>query len=288
MRSTTSPIFVRGLSRSGGTLMCTLLDAHKDIAFSYEFYHNLLEVDEDFDLLNLARRLRRSRHPRDEAPTREFGVFIARLDRSGLKVSDFVSFIRQVVDENLSLAKLEGRLRMIELCAEAKMRRVGKPNWGMKCNNRYDEYLSRWPKAHFINVLRDGRDVLASQLNTGSFNKTPAEVGRGWVQTHRVFDDLRQRTNVATHVVRYEALATDPEPELRNLCKFLDLDFDPQMLNHNSKDLTVFKTRHLSRDRVASAIDTKMIGRWKRDLSSAQLDEFMNVAGDAMHAYGYE
>ena len=39
------PIFIRGLSRSGGTLMVTLLDAHPDIAMSYELYPQMLEED---------------------------------------------------------------------------------------------------------------------------------------------------------------------------------------------------------------------------------------------------
>ncbi len=288
MTSTSSPIFVRGLSRSGGTLLCTLLDAHKDVAFSYELYPNLLEVDGELDLRALAQRLTRSWRPKNEAPSKGFATFVARIERGGLSYKDFSKLLHQFVDEGFSVATLEGRLRLIELCAEAKMHRLKKTRWGMKCNNRYDEYLSRWPKACFLNVLRDGRDVLASQLNTGSFNKTPAEVGQGWVQTHNAFEKLQARGDVCAHVVRYEALTTDPEPELRAMCKRLDLEFDPEMLRHSEKDLTVFKARHLSRDRVASAIDTKMIGRWKRDLSSSQLDEFMTVAGDAMQAYGYE
>lgn len=50
-----SPIFVRGYSRSGGTLMVTILDAHPDIAMSYELYPNLLisknGTDIELDLL---------------------------------------------------------------------------------------------------------------------------------------------------------------------------------------------------------------------------------------------
>jgi len=45
-------IFVRGLSRSGGTLMVTVLDAHPKVAMSYEIYEHLLAPsDEGHDKL---------------------------------------------------------------------------------------------------------------------------------------------------------------------------------------------------------------------------------------------
>ena len=40
------PTFVRGMSRSGGTLMATVIDAHPDVAMSYELYPQLLELDD--------------------------------------------------------------------------------------------------------------------------------------------------------------------------------------------------------------------------------------------------
>ena len=56
-----APIFVRGLSRSGGTLMVTILDAHPDLAMSYELYPSLLEPDGsgmDMNMRRLARGIK--------------------------------------------------------------------------------------------------------------------------------------------------------------------------------------------------------------------------------------
>ena len=49
-------IFVRGLSRSGGTLLATLLDSHKKISLSYYdirntidlFFHNVRQLSKQF------------------------------------------------------------------------------------------------------------------------------------------------------------------------------------------------------------------------------------------------
>ena len=125
------PIFVRGMSRSGGTLVVTLLDAHPDVAMSYELYPNVLR-----------RRVR-----------------------------DVANLIDAHLDERDSFADVEGRLRFIERCAMEKMQREGKKRWGLKCNNNYRQYLSLWPNAQFLNLLRDGRGVVASQRTTGAFTQ---------------------------------------------------------------------------------------------------------------------
>jgi len=40
-----TPILVRAMSRSGGTMLVTALDAHPDISMSYEFYPSLFEKE---------------------------------------------------------------------------------------------------------------------------------------------------------------------------------------------------------------------------------------------------
>lgn len=287
---TTRPIFVRGLSRSGGTLMCTLLDAHPDVSMSYELYPRLLEIDGGIDLAALASRFvrcRSNRAVRGIAPTQLFGTFVLRCARSGLAPSDFGDILGRFAADGGRLDTARGRLDLVGLCGAEKMRRDGKTRWGMKCNNAYEEYLERWPEAAFLCMQRDGRDVLASQLNTGDFRKTPAEVAQGWTQTQRRFERLVADPEVRAAFVRYEALTAAPEVELPRICAFLGLAFSDAMLDHTRSELTIFRSSHLSGSRVRSAIDTKMIGRWKRDLSPAQLEEFTQAAGDDLRRFGY-
>lgn len=291
MESIDNPIFVRGLSRSGGTLMCTLLDAHRDVAMSYELYPNLLETDADYDLAglpDLVRRSKRGSHLTKIMPTERFAIFINRCDRGGLKMDDVADLFQQLVDEGHHTSEAAGRYRMMELCGLSKMHKLGKARWGMKCNNAYDEYLSFWPNAGFLNMVRDGRDVLASQLNTGNFKNSPSQLGASWAKTHSVFNMLTKRDGVRARAVIYETLTTNPEPELREICKTVDLEFDPTMLAHAEQDLTVFKTHHLSHARITRPIDSTQIGRWRNDLTPRQVEEFTEAAGNSLKQYGYE
>ena len=270
--------------------MCTVLDAHPDISMSYELYPNLLELEEPVDLRSLAEKYRKCWMSRDiirVSPNRRFATFVLRCERSGLNVTDVARLLDRLADEGADLATLQGRLRLIEMCGLEKMHRDGKSRWGMKCNNAFEEYLERWPNACFLGMLRDGRDVLASQLNTGDFKKTPAEVAEGWVKTQRRFAALVENPNVHAYTVRYERLTQEPEAELRAVCNAIEVPFSETMLRHNESKLTIFKASHLSRDRVVRSIDTKMIGRWKRDLSAEQLEEFVQNAGEDLKRFGY-
>jgi hypothetical protein len=285
-----APIFVRGLSRSGGTLVVTLLDAHRDVAMSYELYPNLLEIEDDVDEAALALAMNAAdnlRAAQKRAPTERFGLFVVRCERGGLDNRAFAAALRTVLAEGLSLKRPAGRMRMIELCGVAKAERAGKSIWGMKVTGGYEHYLAAWANARFVNVLRDGRDVLASQINSTRSQRFPDQVAKAWLNTHERFARLVSERPRQAYVIRYEALAHQPEKELRALCAFLDLAWDDALLRHHEQDLTVFKASHISRERVASSIDTSKIGRWRNELRPDELAAFLEVAESGLRRFGY-
>lgn len=83
---------------------------------------------------------------------------------------------------------------------------------------------------HMIYLQRDGRAVLASQLR-----KYPEEAAREhaerWAQRIRDTDALAARFPGPVTHVRYEELATRPEPTLRALADAIGLAWDPAMLD---------------------------------------------------------
>jgi len=289
-----APIFIRGMSRSGGTLMVTVLDAHPDIAMSYELYPTLLEPSEsepERDLRDLATRIGRSGHDRIalKAPrSRGLRTFLARARRSGIGYLRFAELLGAHVDRGMGFTDLEGRMLFIESCCREKMQVIGKRRWGLKCNNRYEDYLRFWPDAHFLDMVRDGRDVLASQLNTGSFNNAPSAVAEAWVQTHRRFREFSDKPGVHARAVRYEDLVNAPEESLRSIMRFLGMSFDPRMLEFHKDDLTIFKSSHLSLEQISQPMNAKQVGRWRRDLNAEQLAAFEKTAGALMQELGYE
>ena len=59
------------------------------------------------------------------------------------------------------------------------------------------------------------------------------------------------------------------------------------MLDFYKKDLTIYKARHLSMDRISKPIDTSKIGRWKNELNESHLQQFYSSARDVMITMGY-
>lgn len=287
-----NPIFVRGYSRSGGTLLVTILDAHPDIAMSYELYPNLLESKDgpEPDLKSVANLLVKTgsiKSASRKIREKSLRTFILRCVRGGLDNLELAELMERHMGERLDFSSLEGRMRFIEKCCVKKMEKVGKSRWGLKCSNRYDEYLAVWPDAFFLNILRDGRDVLASQLHTGSFNKTPEEIGLGWTNTFLKFQALLNRQGVKARQISYEKLVTDPHGEVSRMCGFLNAPFCESMLDFSKKDLTIFSASHLSMDRITKPIDTSRIGRWKTNVSEDQLMRFFSTAAEVMTKTGY-
>jgi hypothetical protein len=287
-------IFVRGLSRSGGTLVVTLLDAHSQIAMSYELYESLLtpakeQGREPSMLLEwlAARRLWPRWLKLARMPDPGVRTFLARIRRGGLSFRDFEDVLARHIAEGRGFEKVTERLLLIEACALLKMRREGKCHWGLKCSNRFGAYQRTFPNAYFINVIRDGRDVLASQLKTGDFRTTPEQLARSWCHTHMRFRKWSQQPGVRAYELFYERLAHEPEEETRKLCGFLGVPFEPEMLGFHQRDLSIFKAGHLSMKRISSPIDTKMIGRWRHDLEPADVEAFCRNAHDAMVEFGY-
>lgn len=286
-----NPVFVRGYSRSGGTLLVTLLDAHRNIAMSYEQYPNMLfDGDKPLTFRELGDYLAKYKAKGDKSDVPEkVKTFVKRWARSGLSIDDLVGSFDSLVDGNAeSEMSIIDALEFIALGAEIKMEREHALRWGMKCNNSYKDYLTAFPEAKFLNITRDCRDVASSQLNTGSFNKTAEEIAKGWVQTYRKFEAFATESPDHCMQVPYEALAENPDEYIDKICEFLGEPIDPRMKSHNEQDLTIFKVNHLSGKRINKPVDTSQIGRWKKDLNESHIEAIDEVAGELLQQLGYK
>lgn len=286
-----SPIFVRGLSRSGGTLLVTLLDSHPQVSMSYELYPTVFDTSLTREYsLELARLLAKGKFKKSltDKIAPGFTKFILRAERGGIQNKKLAELITTHLNHHDDFQSRDSKYEFIAMCCKYKMQHEGKLYWGSKCTNSYDEYLQIWPKSRFVNIIRDGRDVLASQLNTGDFKNTPSSLGKSWVSTHRRFRELMKHYPEQAFEIKYEDLTANPEKELRVLMEKLKLPFDDRLLNHNSCDLTLFKSHHMSLDAIRKPINESKIGRWKKDLSKQQLDEFLSEAKDGLLEFGYD
>ena len=294
-------IFVRGISRSGGTLMATVLDAHPQVAMCYEIYHNLLVPPDDSQEQEQAHRHieqlraaaksqsqpRRSKSARIEDP--DLRTFAARAERAGIQPPTLLRLLEEHVGQGCGLSSFQDRMLFIERIAKEKMQREAKEHWGVKIPGTYDQLQAMFDDAYFLFMLRDARDVASSQKLVGNFNKSPEEVAHSWQRDVLKFQKFASQPFVRARLVRYEQLAADPEPELREITEFLELTWDNRLLHFYEEDLSLYRNPkgHLSADQVNRPISTASIGRWRRDLTSEEVEAVEATAGPLLQQLGY-
>lgn len=164
----------------------------------------------------------------------------------------------------------------------------------------FNDLAHLFPDAKFIHVVRDGRDVVASLLQrnwrdpqTGApfAHVTDASAAAAYWsglvsigrQAEQAFHNPDQ-----FYVLHYENLAKNPTQALTALFEFLDEPFDSQVANFYENDIQLVGIECESRSRLAKPINDDRVGRWRVNLSPAQIDIVNKSAGGMLGAFNYQ
>jgi hypothetical protein len=177
----------------------------------------------------------------------------------------------------------------------------GKVRWGDK-TPRYVEHMrvvkKILPEAHFIHMIRDGRDVALSIMPLSFGPNTIEAAARWWVS--RITRARAQAADVRDYLeVRYEELLVRPDECLRKSCDFVGLPFDERMLGYHERaesrlaevaDLgaTSARERRQIHAKLLERPDPLRVGRWKREMARRERQRFEAIAGALLHELGYE
>lgn len=293
-----APIFIGGDGRSGTTLLSVVLDSHPDLVVGPE-----LHFGGPKNLGSYARKCAELLARSDpsvfgkelkENPDLKPGVqFAKRCHRFGVEFSELVQLIDEAVIETRDdMESFEQRCVLINKIGESRRDSTRKARWGIKIMREIknlSRYKKLWPGAQFVHIIRDGRDVAASQLiEHGTWGYADIEkAANGWVELIRAA--RKQATEDNYFEIRYEDLVEDTEAALGRLVGFLSLDLDQAMLKHNEVDHSLFNTayNHASIDQVVKPINSSSIGRFRDDLSAEQQEAFWAIAGPMLDELGY-
>ncbi|MEM8789495.1 MAG: sulfotransferase [Pseudomonadota bacterium] len=154
-----------------------------------------------------------------------------------------------------------------------------------------------FPDAKLVLVLRDGRDVLDSTLNTFSrrslARKTFAQLAREWALGAEAMVRVASAdTSPHIHLLRYEALVEEGGPAVERLLRAVDLDpagfdfdgFAALPVRGSSRAQAEDATRW---DPQARGADFKPVARWK-SWDAKRKARFDKIAGAALEAAGYD
>jgi hypothetical protein len=140
-----------------------------------------------------------------------------------------------------------------------------------------------FPRARFIVIVRDVRDVALSW--TRKWGKDKTLCAAKW--NHRMLEGHRSASAVPNNdllLVRYEDLLTDLDAHARLLCRFLGLDYAPEMLVfHEHVDEVMDGKVNYGRPIVGTNR-----GRWRAALSPTEIRRIEEIAYDGLTLFGYE
>jgi hypothetical protein len=139
-----------------------------------------------------------------------------------------------------------------------------------------------FPEAQIIHIVRDGRDVALSWLETRYEPMNMYKAARLWAEMVRRGRSDGSRLPASDYYeVRYETLLGEPEKTMRQVCEFLREPFDPAVLAPNRLKPGLRGAR-FDRDLVTQ--NTRI---WQSSMSLRQRVLFESVAGDLLGELGY-
>ena len=252
-----TPFFIIGAGRSGTTLLRLILAGHSRLHIPPETWFIL---------------------PLIEALPLSGPLDAAQVERAvSLMVQDYRWPDMEIAAEDLrrqaEALDAPRLVDVINLVYRHHLAASGKPRFGDKTRryiNIVPQLLTLYPGAEFIHLIRDGRDVAASniELNWNSYYDRQRFSWTLAMEKRREF----QRAPFADRIldVRYEDLVSDLEATVRRFCAFLGEQFEPGMLDWQQLgNLVPERERHIH-GKLAQPVSGDAVAAWRRKLNAAE------------------
>ena len=132
-----------------------------------------------------------------------------------------------------------------------------------------------WPKAKYIYLLRDGRDVSRSVVEMGWAGNlwTAADI---WLEAEKEWETMQPMLNPNQWLeLTYEDLVLHPERELTRICDLLNVQFNQKMFNYTKSS-------------NYGMPDAKLVFQWERKIPDHELQQVETRIADQLVKRGYE
>ncbi len=273
------PFFVIGSGRSGNTLLRAILCSHPDVSVPPESYV----------LANMVRKYSRY----DYLPWSELvKIVIGELESHQqfytweIDMSPVYQRVNGLREEDRTLSKIIDEIYSYY----GDKRFPGWKIWGDK--TPINTLRLKWidpvfPGARYIHIIRDGRDVVRSYLKMGRYEKMDQAAMR-WKESVEAALEFGRKKGEYYMELRYEDLVSEPERETKRVCRFLDIDFKKEILDHRTRADNLGDVDKLEHHKnVTSPINTKSMGKWRDYFSAEEKKELESLLKDNLERLGY-
>jgi hypothetical protein len=142
----------------------------------------------------------------------------------------------------------------------------------------------------YVFLYRDGRDVACSFKKAIVGEKHIYHLAQQWKKDQEACIRLREVLPADRFFsLNYESLITAPEAEILKLCLFLDIEYQPDMLQfHDSKTSKLTAAAGEMWSNLEKPIISNNTGKFLKEFKGDDLDIFELVAGEVLTALHYE
>jgi hypothetical protein len=263
---TDAPFFIVGCGRSGTTLLRRMLNHHPQIAIPVEslFIIDYLRAADNLPLPDLK------------------ALMLGEFELHRWQVEVTASDLRDCPDVVSTINRLHQRY------TEQNHKTV----WGQKTPRfiRYGHLLKQhYPQSRFIHVIRDPRAVANSLRNSNVHRSNVYFGAQRWLKDVR--HGLRLQDDYPDTVLNvfYEQLVAEPQATLQQVCEFLHLPYEAQMLEYHQTSGAEYGGYHARiHRRVNQKPTTDRINAWRNELNPLEVQVIEDIARPLMQSLGYE
>lgn len=295
MNDKSTVFFITGNSRSGTTMMMRILDNHPEVhAINEPHFFEKLWTPKDQHV----------KIDRKEAFDLYAKLFTGQ--RAGFfeKVDDHVHEYRSEIET--ILGQYDAAKTRLEVYSDFMHIEASAAGKSIPCEKTpqnvfyIKEILENFPNARIINLIRDPRGVMLSQKRKWKrrelgahfitkrevlrlrINYHPFTISRLWNASIGAVQPYENESRVRS--IRFEDLTASPEHTMAELCKFLQIQFDPNMLMVPHAGSSTEADLHSQ-----LGIRKKKPSSWlEKGLTASEIKLCQNVCAANMAKYGYE
>ncbi|NDJ35134.1 MAG: sulfotransferase [Chloroflexi bacterium] len=142
-----------------------------------------------------------------------------------------------------------------------------------------------FPQAKLLHIVRDGRGVAASIMPLDWGPNTILRAAHWWVEYVSYGLALEHTYPERVLRVHYEGLVTDPQSTLQAICQFAELDLQPAMLEAAGFQVPAYTASQ--HELVGQKPDPSRATRWEKRLTQREIELFEYATRDYLGYLGY-
>ena len=272
------PIFIIGTERSGSNLLNSMLNSHSEIISPHpthliaNFYH----IQNLYNDLNIEKNLKRLIKDM---------IIQTWFRKWGIKYEPEKIIERLVEKSVVGITDV-----MYDLYAEkfGKKRWCNKSTININFNKPIKDYYN---KVKFIYLYRDGRDVAVSYMKANWGHKHILMLAEMWREQQARGIHLSEERYSKDEImqVKYEDLLLNSENVLKKLCVFLEINYEPNMMNYYENQYSKNISGRFDGLKLLTApVKKDNFNKFKKELPEKDILIFESVAYSQLEHLGYE